>query len=131
MDSRRIAEISAFNTLGMCEFELIKFTADNNSLIVRAHRGEPEHFWAELTFAWVGYITCPIYFFDVLLRLANEQEIAQIGPHKNASLLYCFEDKLATMDTKNSSFFISANAIEMMVYYGGESLDELIGRASD
>src|SRR5260370_997774 len=96
MESRTLTNLSTFNNLGMNEFEIIAFSKEDDSLVVRAHQGYDQHFRAEIKFAWVGYIVCPVYFFDVRLRLATEQEIARIGPHKNASTLYCFEDTLAT-----------------------------------
>lgn len=129
MAARKIADLAEFNTLGMGEFELTKFASLNNSLLVTAHRGEPENFYAELSFTWVGYISCPVYFFDVRLRLATEQEIALIGPHKNASTLYCFEDILAAGNEKAASFFISANSVEITAHYGSENLGELINHA--
>lgn len=131
MDSQKLTNLSTFNALNMYEFELLRFVADDNSLVIRAHQGYPQHFWAEIEFSWVGYITCPVNFFDVRLRLATEQEIARLGPHKNASLVYCFEDTLAPDEQKASSFFISANSIEIIVYYDGDNLSEIIERAGN
>jgi hypothetical protein len=116
MESRKLADLAAFNKLGMSEFELRSFDEDKNSLVVRAHQGGPDHFRVELVFLWVGYVACPINFFDVRLRYATVQEKMQIGPYQNASMLYCFEDTLAPSQEKPVTFFISANALEMTVF---------------
>jgi hypothetical protein len=123
MESRKLADLTAFNSLGMSEFELRSFDEDKNSLLVRAHQGGPDHFRVELVFFWVGYLACPVNFFDVRLRYATAQEKAQIGPYLNASVLYCFEDTLAPSGEKPVTFFISANMLEMTVFSEGTLLE--------
>ena len=130
MENRTFTDLAVFNALNMNEFELINFIKDEDSLIVRAHSGSPNLFWDEIKFLWIGYIACPTYFFDVQLRMATETEIANVGPHKNASKLYCFEDTLATENETRDRFFIAANAVEITVYYGGENLDKMLSRAT-
>jgi hypothetical protein len=130
MESKIITDISVFNALGMNEFEIISFNKDDDSLVIRAHSGSPHLFWAELIFHWTGYIACPTCFFDVHLRLARPEEILQIGPHKNSSQLFCFEDLLEASTETPDRFFVAANSVQITVYYGGEHLDTMLGRVS-
>src|ERR1700739_4907697 len=94
MENRPVTDLAVFNALDMNEFELVNFIKDEDSLIVRAHRGSPNLFWAEIRFLWTSHVAGPTLCFEVSLRMGTAPEIAQIGPHKNASNLYCFEDTL-------------------------------------
>lgn len=127
MERRKIS-IETLNKISLFDFEIAKFDEDDDSLTIRAHRGEPRYLGAEITFRGTEYITCPTYFFDVFLRKGTEQEISSIL--HNAVTLFCFEETMPCAGEEIQRFFIEARDVEIIAYHGGDNLDNVLGHQS-
>lgn len=135
MIERKLNSISELETLLMHEFSIVEIDADEEKLVIVGDRGYRHYYRVELIFLDVAYIACATSFIDMgtfqfKIAEGKDRELIMDNIHEKEYItVYSFEEDISRWERppsrKARKFFIASGSVEITVYYGGDSLDEL------